>query len=95
MSPQARQAIRKEADLTERVVEYYRRLFAGLIARMNREPTVRSDIECMRMCVEAVDMMLENQGRMTKALREIAEDPDAKHAGDQGARYADAKKNAA
>jgi hypothetical protein len=92
MSPQARQAIRKEADLTERVVEYYRRLFAGLIARMNREPTVRSDIECMRMCVEAVDMMLENQGRMTKALREIAEDPDVKHA---HAHHADAKKSAA
>ena len=77
MSPQARQAIRKEADLTERVVEYYRRLFAGLIARMNREPGVRSDIECTRMCVEAVDMMLENQGRMTKALRELADDQDA------------------
>ena len=92
MSPQARQAIRKEADLTERVVEYYRRAFAGLIARMNREPAVRSDIECMRMCVEAVDMMLENQGRMTKALREIAEDPDAQHA---DAQHAAAKKNAA
>ena len=92
MSPQARQAIRKEADLTERVVEYYRRLFAGLIARMNREPSVRSDIECMRMCVEAVDMMLENQGRMTKALREIAEDPDAKHL---DAQHAAAKKSAA
>ena len=77
MSPQARQAIRKEADLTERVVEYYRRAFAELIARMNREPAVRSDIECTRMCVEAVDMMLENQGRMTKALREIADDQDA------------------
>ena len=92
MSPQARQAIRKEADLTERVVEYYRRLFAGLIARMNREPTVRSDIECMRMCVEAVDMMLENQGRMTKALREIAEDPDARHV---DAPHAAVKKSAA
>ena len=92
MSPQARQAIRKEADLTERVVEYYRRLFAGLIARMNREPSVRSDIECMRMCVEAVDMMLENQGRMTKALREIAEDPEAKH---PDAPHAAAKKSAA
>ncbi|MDQ3441677.1 MAG: hypothetical protein M3478_15145 [Planctomycetota bacterium] len=76
MSPQNRQAIRKEADLTERVVEYYRRLFAGLITRMNREPAVRSDIECMRMCVEAVDMMLENQGRMTKALRELTDDRD-------------------
>ncbi len=76
MSPQNRQAIRKEADLTERVVEYYRRLFTGLITRMNREPTVRSDIECMRMCVEAVDMMLENQGRMTRALRELTDDRD-------------------
>ena len=92
MSPQARQAIRKEADLTERVVEYYRRLFAGLIARMNREPSVRSDIECMRMCVEAVDMMLENQGRMTKALREIAEDPDARHI---DAHHSDAAKKSA
>jgi hypothetical protein len=51
---------------------------------MNREPGARSDLECMRMCVEAVDMMLENQGRMTRALREIAADDDK-----------DAKKSAA
>ena len=49
MSPESRQALRKEADLTERLVDYYRRHIAGLIDRMNRTPPVRSDIECMAM----------------------------------------------
>jgi hypothetical protein len=74
MSPEARQEIRREADLSRRVVEYYRRMFAGLIERMNRSPGVRSDIECMRMCVEAVDMMLENQNRMSHVLRKLSDD---------------------
>ena len=74
MTPQVRQSIRKEADLAERVVDYYRRAFAGLIQRMNRAPGARSDIECMRMCVEAVDLMLENQNRMSRVLRELSDD---------------------
>ena len=80
MSPEVRQAIRSEADLTERVIDYYRRAFAGLIERMNRAPAVRSDIECMRMCVEAVDMMLENQNRMTRVLRDLADEKPRKDA---------------
>jgi len=74
MSPESRQALRKEADLTERLVDYYRRHIAGLIDRMNRTPPVRSDIECMRMCVEAVDMMLESQNRMARVLKDMSDD---------------------
>ena len=70
MSPQVRPAKPKEADLTERVVKFYRRAFASLIARMTRNPADRSDIECMRMCVEAVDVTVRSRGAMTGARRE-------------------------
>jgi hypothetical protein len=75
MSPQARQAIRNEAALTGRVVDYYRRMLGGVIERMNRTPAApRSDIECMRMCVEAVDMMLENQNRIAQVLKDLSDE---------------------
>ena len=79
MSAKAREAIRNEAALTARMVEYYRRTLGGLIDRMNRAPAflsgpARSDIECMRLCVEAVDMVLENQHRIAQALKEMSDD---------------------
>ena len=55
MPTQTEPTRRKEAVvLTERVIAYYRRLFAGLTRRTNRAAAARSDIECMRICVDAV-----------------------------------------
>jgi len=72
MSPFATQRLRQEVDLMERFTLTYRRKFAELIGRLNRaEPT--SDLQCVRLCIEAVDMMLASQSQVAQSLRELAE----------------------
>jgi hypothetical protein len=71
MSAVAMQRLCQEVDLMERFTQSYRRKFAELIDRMNRaQPT--SDLQCMRLCVEAVDMMLASQSQVALSLREMA-----------------------
>ena len=56
MQPQARGATRKQTVFAGRVISYYHRLLSRMIGRPKRPATpARSDIECMRMCVEAAD----------------------------------------
>ena len=58
----------------ERFTQSYRRKFAQLIDRMNRsEPA--SDLQCVRLCVEAVDMMLASQSQVAQSLRQMTELP--------------------
>jgi hypothetical protein len=79
MSACATQRLRQEVDLMERFSESYRRKFADLIGRLNRsEPT--SDHQCMRLCVEAVDMMLASQSQVAQSLREITDPPQKRAA---------------
>ena len=69
------QRLRQEVDLMERFTETYRRKFASLIDRMNRsQPT--SDLQCVRLCVEAVDMMLASQSP-------VAQEPPRNDSGPQ------------
>jgi len=71
MSAFATQRLRQEVELMERFTESYRRQFAQLIDRMNRsEPA--TDLQCIRLCIEAVDMMLASQSQVAQSLREIA-----------------------
>ena len=71
MSAFATQRLRQEVALMERFTESYRRQFAQLIDRMNRsEPA--TDLQCIRLCIEAVDMMLASQSQVAQSLREIA-----------------------
>ena len=71
MSALATQRLRQEVDLMERFTQTYRRKFAELIDRMNRsQPT--SDLQCIRLCLEAVDMMLASQSQVAQSLREMA-----------------------
>jgi hypothetical protein len=80
MSPQTRQRIRREADLIGRVAEYYRARFIQAIDRLNHAapPGVpgaaavpATDLACLRLCVEAVDMMLASQDQLARAVREL------------------------
>ena len=68
--------IQVEADLIERFVRTYRRRFASAIEHLNRQVETQDDsspqLHCLRLCVEAMDMMLMNQDRMAQAMREIA-----------------------
>ncbi len=71
MSAFATQRLRQEVELMERFTQSYRRKFAELIERLNRsEPA--SDLQCIRLCIEAVDMMLASQSQVAQSLREIA-----------------------
>ncbi len=74
-----RQRLRQEVDLMERFTRTYRRKIVDLIDRLNGAGAVPtpSDLQCVRLCVEAVDMMLVSQTQMAKTLREFTESPAA------------------
>jgi len=72
MSPLATQRLREEVDIMERFTQTYRRKFADLISRLNRSDPA-SDQQCMRLCVEAVDMMLASQSQVAQSLKELAD----------------------
>jgi hypothetical protein len=74
MATPASQRLRQEVDLLERFSQSYRRKFAEVIARLNaaHAPT---DLQCVRLCVEAVDMMLASHSQMARSLRELTADP--------------------
>lgn len=71
MSAFATQRLRQEVELMERFTQSYRRKFAEIIDRMNRSQPA-SDLQCVRLCVEAVDMMLASQSQVAQSLRELA-----------------------
>jgi hypothetical protein len=69
MSPRVRRQIAQEVDLIGKFAETYRRKFSALIDRMNRGADSTTDLASLRLCVEAVDMMLSNQTELAKVLR--------------------------
>ena len=74
MSPTTRRQLQQEVDLIGRFAESYRRKFSALIDRLNHSPSNSStDLASLRLCVEAVDMMLSNQTELARVLRDLAE----------------------
>ncbi|HEY1685124.1 MAG TPA: hypothetical protein VGG19_10200 [Tepidisphaeraceae bacterium] len=66
-------SIWQEADMIERFARGYRAKFATLIEQLNGA-TVQgqiTDLQCLRLCVEAVDVMLDNQSRLADALKRL------------------------
>ena len=78
MSPRVRRQISNEVDLIGRFAEAYRRKFSTLIDRMNHGGDLAVDMASLRLCVEAVDMMLANQSELARALRELTEGTDVR-----------------
>jgi hypothetical protein len=74
MNSQMTGKLREEVSLISRFTESYRRQFSSLIDRMNRgdQPT---DLASLRLCIEAVDMMLSSQNQLCKALAEMTGPP--------------------
>ena len=64
--------LRQEVDLIARFTETYRRKFSSMIDRMNHDTDPATDLASLRLCVEAVDMMLASQKQLCKALSEMA-----------------------
>lgn len=77
MAVQSAPTIWQEADLIERFARGYRAKFAHLIEQLNSpsdpgSPAARlTDLQCLRLCVEAVDVMLENQCRLADAVKRL------------------------
>ena len=80
MATRAVRRLRQEVDLMNRFTQSYRRKFAVLIDRLNGSDSRgdhRSDLECVRLCIEAVDMMLASQSQVAQSLREMTNEPAA------------------
>jgi hypothetical protein len=96
LSSEASAGLREEAALVERFVECYGRRFDALIRRLNAAPRATDgpaspDAQSLRLCVEAVSMMLVTHGQMARALRQLgtsANQPADPAAGEPAARLA-------
>jgi len=65
------QRLRQEVDLMERFTQTYRLKFASLIDRLNAAADAPSELQCVRLCVEAVNMMLDSHTQVARTLREM------------------------
>lgn len=83
MGTQLHQRIQDEVELIQRFTGAYGKKFDDLIARMNAPAAATpADGQCLRLCVEAVNMVLSLQGHMVRVLNEISrqsadDSPDA------------------
>lgn len=75
MSSRIVRRLRAEAQLIERFTAAYRRKLHAVIDRLNASPEA-TDLQCVRLCVEAVDMILASQSQMAQAIDELAEERD-------------------
>jgi hypothetical protein len=70
------QEVHREADLVQEFTRTYRAKLAEMIDRLNASldapPAGRSDLQSIRWCVEAVDMMLASQAQFAKAMDRLA-----------------------
>jgi len=79
MSPSQARRLAEEMDLMERFSRSYRRKFSLLIEQLNR-PGATSDPTSVRLCIEAVDMMLATQSQVASSLRALARQPERRAA---------------
>jgi hypothetical protein len=63
--------LRQEVDLISRFAESYRRKFSALIEQMNHPHDPATDQASLRLCVEAVDMILATQQHLADAITQI------------------------
>jgi hypothetical protein len=70
---EVRQDMKREVDLIQRFAGAYRQRFAQLIDRLNGSTPAVSDLQCLRLCVEAVDMILSSQSQLAQAISQIAD----------------------
>jgi len=77
MSPQTRRHLQQEVDLIGRFADSYRRRFSVLIDQLNHN--LAADPASLRLCVEALDMILSNQSELARVLGELAEPSASSH----------------
>lgn len=72
MLQESRRRIQQDLELIERFAHAYRERFSTLISELNSAPTAQTASEGLRLCVEALNMVLQTQGSLTFALKELA-----------------------
>ncbi len=72
MLPDSQRKLEQELDVIQRFSDSYRRQFAALIRTLNGPPVPGGSTQGLRLCVEAVNMMLESHHTLATALREIS-----------------------
>ena len=75
MSVHVRNQLRQELDVIDRFARSYREQFDVLIRQLNADPTPQTGRQCLRLCVEAVNMLLSTQNQLASALRSLSEEP--------------------
>lgn len=74
MSTLLSRRLRREAELMRAFAQTYQSKFESIIDRLNRHDPP-SDLHCLRLCVEAVNMMLASQQQLASAIEQISQDP--------------------
>jgi hypothetical protein len=77
VSPQNKAQLRREAQLIGRVADVFAGRFAELVQRLNR-PATHADpaatADTLRLCVEAVNMLLDTQTRLARSIERVCDD---------------------
>jgi hypothetical protein len=77
MSNQLQRRIHDEVELIQRFAGSYGKKFDDLISRMNGlesggPAAPQADGQCLRLCVEAVNMVLSLQGHLARVLDDLS-----------------------
>jgi hypothetical protein len=81
MSTHLRHKIRREVELIQRFAGSYGRKFDALIARLNHTPADSADGQSLRLCVEAINMVLNMQEHLAGVLADLTGEPAPLEAG--------------
>lgn len=65
--------LERELDVIQRFADSYQKQFAVLIRQLNGPPVPGAPAQGLRLCVEAVNMMLESHRTLATAVRELTE----------------------
>jgi hypothetical protein len=66
------QSLQTELDVMERFANAYQERFAAIIRELNSAPTPHAANRSLRLCVETVNMMLENHRTLAMAIRQLS-----------------------
>ncbi|MFI5379672.1 MAG: hypothetical protein ACHRHE_10270 [Tepidisphaerales bacterium] len=80
MLPHIDTHLQQELDVIQRFADSYQKQFAVLIRQLNGPPVPGASSQGLRLCVEAVNMMLESHRTMATALRELSQVKNLRHA---------------
>jgi hypothetical protein len=68
----ARQSLDSEADLVDRFARMYRAQLGELVRALNATGQQPTDVDPIRRCVEAVDMVLASHAQFARSLKQFA-----------------------